>query len=148
MISIPTNTLDIVSPSGTWDGIIEPPTLTQASGSFLLSGYSRLMELTYKIGSLNSPLNFSGGLVKVTLPVGDIYNGKNLKIHRSDDNQASFIYVDECLVANGLCTFQTNGFSVFSALDPTDDVPDAFNFSPQSGIEINSPVLSDLVTIT
>lgn len=147
-ISIPANSFEIHSTNSSWDGIIEPPTLTQWSGSVILSGYSRLMDLTFKIGSVNSPLNFSGWLVTVHLPVWYFYNGKTLKIHRSDDEQASFMFIADCIVANGICTFQTNSFSVFTALDPTDDVPDAFSFTSQSNVEANSIILSDLITLS
>jgi hypothetical protein len=70
-----------------------------------------------------------------------------MKVYRSGDSQRTHTYLADCLVANGNCVFQTNKFSTFSILDPSDTTPDDFAFTSVSNQEISSPVSSNAVTI-
>ncbi|MDR2411149.1 MAG: hypothetical protein LBD88_00630, partial [Candidatus Peribacteria bacterium] len=51
------------------------------------------------------------------LVVGAGYNGKVLKVYKSTDNQNTFEYVSDCSIVNGICSFRTSGFSVFTLFD-------------------------------
>ena len=147
-VSIPTDRTTVIAGSGTWDGIIQPPTPTAASGSFTLTGYSRIPELTFKIGSDSDTLIFSGATASVSLDVGASYDGQTLSVYRSDDGQSTFTLVGACTVVSGICMFSTSQFSDFAILTPLDDVPDAFSFPPTTGVYTGTPTTSDTVTIT
>lgn len=71
-----------------------------------------------------------------------------MKIYRSEDNQQTYMYLADCLVSNSECIFATNKFSIFSIIEPTDTTPDDFSFSSLASQELNSPISSNVVTIS
>ncbi|MDD5213318.1 MAG: S8 family serine peptidase [Candidatus Gracilibacteria bacterium] len=149
LISIPRG-IEVITASGTWDKVIQAPHQVMSSGTINLSGYTRNTDLTFKIGSDSDSLTFSGGNVAVSLNVGNSYDGKTLKIYRSEDTQSSFVYHGECLVASGICSFTTTKFSDFAILIPgvLDSVPDSFAFTAVSSAELSTPYTSNTITVT
>jgi hypothetical protein len=109
--------LQILTQSWTWDWVINPPTQATTTWSVSLSWYERL-NLTFKAWSDVDSLTFSGWQVQVSINVWSSYNGKTFKVYRSWDNQQTFEFVDECLVSNSICTFETSKFSHFTFLNP------------------------------
>ncbi|MDD4151101.1 MAG: S8 family serine peptidase [Candidatus Gracilibacteria bacterium] len=148
LISIPRG-IEIISGSGSWDKIIQAPHQVTSSGTISYSGYVRNNDLTFKIGSDSDSLNFSGGVVNVKLNIGSSYNGKNIKIYKSDDNQNSFNYLGNCIVSSGICNFNTDSFSYFALLEPiSDTTPDNFSFTSVNSAELNTQYTSNTITVT
>lgn len=145
-VSLPTNLT--ITASGSWDGYFHAPEQTSAIGNIVLAGYTRANALTYAIGSDVASLTLSGAVASITLTVGSQYNGKIMKVYRSEDQQQTHIYLADCLVSNSQCTFTTNKFSTFSILEPTDTTPNDFTFTSATNQELSTSVNSSAVTIT
>ncbi|EKE29282.1 MAG: Cna protein B-type protein [uncultured bacterium (gcode 4)] len=139
--------LNINATSGNWDWIITPPSLTLSNWTLNMPWYSQLNNLTYKIWSENSPLNFSWATITVRLPIWIGKEWKTLKIYRSDDNQTTFSFVSDCLVTAWMCVFETDSFSVFSPVEPADDIPDQFEFNFQWDVALSTLMTSNTIII-
>ncbi len=114
----------------------------------MLEGYSRIYGATYKIGSPDVSLTFSGGMATVKLPVDSSYEGRELKILRSENGQVSFVPIATCTVNQSMCVFQTDGFSVFALASPSDSNPDDFVLMPLVGVEPSATFTSNDFTLT
>lgn len=121
--------------TGTWNGVLDSPKVTTLTGVILSeSGYT-LTGSVYKAGNDSVGLSLSGQYAQVQIYAGTSLNGKTLHVYRSDTGSV-FTLIDSCLVSLGICQFQTNHFSYFALGDPTDTTPDAFAFTPQTGVEL------------
>lgn len=149
-IDIPKFWMTISSLSWSWDWIIEAPHLTNSSWNLSSTWYVRINDLTYKIWSNNDSLLFSWWKVSVSLNVWDFYNGKIFKVYLSEDKQATFIYVSDCIVANWMCSFETDRFSEFTLLEPstTDSTPNSFTLNSVVNAEMSTSYTSNIITIT
>ena len=124
-ISVITNGLQIVT-KWSWDWILHSP--IQIPFSWIapsLANYTHIPALTFQIWSDATSIVFSGttGVVYpiVNLWVGAIYNDQTLKVFRSDNN-LPYVYIADCKVSNGICSFTTDSFSTFTILAPTPSV--------------------------
>lgn len=140
--------IEIISASWNWDSSMQAPKKTTSTWTINVVWYSRIWELTFKIWSDSDWLIFSWWTVSVKLDVWNTYNWKNLKIYRSEDQQVSFVYVWDCLVSTGICSFDTNNFSDFTLFEASDASPDAFSFTSISSAELNTQYTSNTITVT
>jgi hypothetical protein len=68
------------------------------------------------VGIPNLKLSFSQN-ISVTIPVGSSYNGQTLDVYYQNEGEEDWNSGLTCTVASGLCTFQTNHATKYSAGD-------------------------------
>ena len=136
----------IIESSG-WDGVFNPPEPVSFSGTFTDSSFNHIEELTYDIWSNDSELVLSWSTAEVSIEVWSSYNGRNLWIFRSTDGWVTNSYLTSCLVADGICTFSTDKFSIFTLGDPDDSTPDSFSFTDVTNAEIGADYISNSIVI-
>jgi hypothetical protein len=106
-----------ISSSGTWDGTLNAPIKIRSATGIQLQSGSLLVDSIYSIGNSTASLSLSGQVATISL---SIYwaNGTTIKIYRSPDILTPFTEIASCVVANNLCTFTTNHFSLFAIGNP------------------------------
>ncbi len=100
--------------SSSWDGIFNPPEQITFSWTFSNWSYTHIPSLTFDIWSHNTELNLTWTTAQVNLFVGTSQNGKTLSIFRSTNNWVSYSLLTTCLVSSGICSFNTDKFSLFT----------------------------------
>lgn len=118
-IEIAVNNLQVISE---WwrDGVIQWPIPDWFSGAEItVPWYTQLPVLTFQIGHPNAELQFSNTII-VNMYVGSLYDGNTLLIYRSIDYWSTYQSLTSCLVSWWVCTFDSNGFSLFTTLVPAD----------------------------
>jgi len=119
-LDISVNNLTVIA-SGWWDGVIQWPIPDYFSGEEIsIPWYTQLPVMTFQIGNPNAELEFSNNIT-VNMYVGSLYDGNTLLIYRSIDYGNTYQSLTSCLVTNGICSFDSNWFSLFTTL-----VPDQF----------------------
>lgn len=142
------NLEDLIISSDGWDGVFNPPEQVSFSWSFTDTRYTLESSLTFDIWSKDSELVLSWQVADVSLEFGTSYDWQILWIFRSSDNWVTYEYLEDCLVANWLCDFSTDKFSLFAAAAPSDDVPDAFSFTDVTSSAISTENISNTITIS
>jgi len=149
--SADTVTLDFsgltITPTGTWDGILEAPKVVSMSGITLAENGYTLTGSVYKAGNTTTALSLSGQSALVQIAVGSGFNNTLLHVYRTDTG-TTFTPIDTCIVSAGICQFQTNHFSYFTFGNPSDNVPNAFVFAPQTGVELSTNTDSNITTLS
>jgi hypothetical protein len=137
----------IITPTGTWDGILEAPKVVSLSGITLTENGYTLTGSVYKAGNTTTALSLSGQSALVQIAVGSGFNNTTLHVYRSDIGSI-FSPIDTCIVSAGICQFQTNHFSYFTFGSPSDGIPNTFAFTPQTGVELSTNTDSNIITLS
>lgn len=122
-MALPTQWL-IITSSGTWDGILRSPEVLSLTGTISLSGWSvaQVQSVMNIWGTGGVSLSLSGQLATITIAITG-FNGSTLPIYRSPDSSIPYVQIGTCVVANNLCTFTTNHFSLFAVGTPVSTTP-------------------------
>jgi hypothetical protein len=95
--TLPLRGLTITS-SGTWDGIIQSPTLVASATGISLGTTSTGVQSIYMIGSETASLALSGGLATISMQVTGA-SGSTLPVYRSPNSATPWAQIGTCVVS-------------------------------------------------
>ncbi|MDD4530315.1 MAG: S-layer homology domain-containing protein [Candidatus Gracilibacteria bacterium] len=135
---------NIVVSSGSWNGILLPPTIIDntssnaATGSEIGTGIT--VAQTIKVGAENSSLTSTGGgYFNVSFAVPGYSSGTVFDLYRSNDgiNWTRVSPDSSCILDAGLnCSFRTDHLTSFAPV--IDSTPNAFSFTAQTNAETSN----------
>ena len=94
---IPLGGLTITATSGTWDGVIQAPELTNNTVNMTLSGYA-FIGTAYQIGNTHTELIFSGQVATVSVRIESSFSGQTARIFRSTNHGVSYAEFSSCVI--------------------------------------------------
>ncbi|MBX9809404.1 S8 family serine peptidase [Candidatus Gracilibacteria bacterium] len=113
--TIPALNLQILSTSGSWNGMLSAPRIENTGGVISLSGNTSVSsQLMFNVGNITNNLVLVGQLASISVTDIVAQSGSIVSIYYTPNTSTKFIKIGQCIITTNICTFTTNYLGVFA----------------------------------